>query len=113
MVDILCAGQQTEEYFRRFAVFDDNDRYVGLKLGLTADDINPNWSRDALSWGCVFCAVHISSPIRKPDRVRQIAEALAISVVANVFSLPRTCFRCLIMSQLRNAKLFALATFGI
>jgi hypothetical protein len=48
MVDILCAGQQTEDGLRRFAVF-DSDRYVGLKLGLTADDINPNWFRDALS----------------------------------------------------------------
>jgi hypothetical protein len=54
MVDILCAGQQTEEDLRRFAVFDDNDRYVGLKLGLTADDINPNCFRDALSWGTYF-----------------------------------------------------------
>jgi hypothetical protein len=51
MVDILCAGQQTEDDLRRFAGFDDSDRYVGLKPGVTADDINPNWLRDALSWG--------------------------------------------------------------
>lgn len=29
MVEILCAGQQTEEDLRRFAVLHDNDRYVG------------------------------------------------------------------------------------
>lgn len=79
--DVICSGTLTEHGLRSFAVFDENDCFVGIKSGVRSDDINPDWRSEALRWSYVLKAVDISRQTGKADRASLIA-------CRNVTSLP-------------------------
>lgn len=86
--DVICSGTLTEDDLRRFAIFDENDRFVGIKPGISSDDINADWRSEALSWSYVLKAIDITRQTGKPDSAKLIACAYLLQLVAGVFSVP-------------------------
>jgi hypothetical protein len=86
--DVICSGTLTKVDLRRFGIFDENDRFVGIKPGVRSDDINPDWRSEALRWAYVLKAIDVTRQIGKPDRARLIACAQLLQIVAGVFSVP-------------------------
>lgn len=87
--DPLAGMSEKQRQIFRFGAFDEKRyKYLGLKPGVTADDINPNWRSEALRLLFAASAVDSSINARKGERIRRVAETLASMTISGAFGQP-------------------------